>query len=40
MTTKFQTTKKELADSKKENKDLHNEVMILQSNIRNMVPGF
>lgn len=40
MTTKFQTTKKELADVKKENKELHGEVMSLQANIRNMIPGF
>ena len=40
MTTKFQTTKKELADCKKENKELHSEVMQLQANIRSMVPGF
>lgn len=39
MTTKFQNTKKELVDVKKENKELHDEIMTLQHNIRNMVPG-
>jgi hypothetical protein len=40
VTQKFAASKKEINDLKKTNKELHNEVMNLQSNIRQMVPGF
>jgi hypothetical protein len=40
VTQKFATAKKEVADLKKTNKELYSEVMSLQSNIRQMVPGF
>jgi uncharacterized phage infection (PIP) family protein YhgE len=39
MTTKFQKAKKEVTDVKKNNTELHNEIMSLQNNIRSMVPG-
>lgn len=40
VTQKFANTKKEANELKKQNKELYNEVMSLQSNIRQMVPGF
>lgn len=40
VTQKFANAKKEINELKKSNKELHNEVMNLQSNIRQMVPGF
>lgn len=40
MTNKFVAIRKERDQLKKENKDLQNEVLILQSNIRQMIPGF
>jgi FtsZ-binding cell division protein ZapB len=40
VTQKFANAKKEVSDLKKVNKELHSEVMTLQSNIRQMVPGF
>lgn len=40
VTQKFANTKKEVNELKKTNKELLNEVMSLQSNIRQMVPGF
>ncbi|CAI2376571.1 unnamed protein product [Moneuplotes crassus] len=40
VTQKFSQSKKEVNDLKKVNKELLNEVMSLQSNIRQMVPGF
>ena len=40
ITQKFATSKKEVMDLKKENKELFNEIIQLQGNIRQMVPGF
>jgi hypothetical protein len=40
MTNKFIAIRKEKDQFLKENKDLHNEILILQSNIRQMIPGF
>ena len=40
ITQKFANTRKERDNLKKENKELQNEVIALQSNIREMVPGF
>jgi len=40
MTNKFITIRKERDNLQKENKELQNEIMILQSNIRQMIPGF
>jgi len=40
MTNKFITIRKERDNFQKENKELQNEIMILQSNIRQMIPGF
>jgi FtsZ-binding cell division protein ZapB len=40
VTQKFANAKKEVNDLKQANKELYNEVMSLQANIRQMVPGF
>jgi hypothetical protein len=40
MTNKFITVRKEKDQLQKENKELQNEILILQSNIRQMIPGF
>jgi FtsZ-binding cell division protein ZapB len=40
ITQKFANSKKEVTELKKANKELYSEVMSLQSNIRQMVPGF
>ena len=40
MTNKFITVRKERDVLQKENKELQNEILILQSNIRQMIPGF
>ena len=40
ITHKYAAAKKEINDLKKSNKEMLNEVMSLQSNIRQMVPGF
>lgn len=40
VTQKFANAKKEVKDLKQANKELYNEVMSLQANIRQMVPGF
>lgn len=40
MTNKFITVRKEKEQFAKENKELQNEILILQSNIRQMIPGF
>lgn len=40
VTQKFASSKKEVTDLKKENKELLNEVIQLQGNIRQMLPGF
>lgn len=40
VTQKFANAKKETNELKKTNKELYNEVMTLQGNIRQMVPGF
>ena len=40
MTNKFITMRKDRDQLQKENKDLQNEILILQSNIRQMIPGF
>ncbi len=40
LTSKFIAIRKERDDIKKENKELQNEILILQSNIRQMIPGF
>lgn len=40
MTNKFITVRKERDQYIKENKELQNEILILQSNIRQMIPGF
>lgn len=40
LTNKFICVRKERDQLKKENKDLQNEILILQSNIRQMIPGF
>jgi FtsZ-binding cell division protein ZapB len=40
MTNKFMTTKKEKEQLQKENKELQNDILVLQSNIRQMIPGF
>ena len=40
MTNKFITARKERDQFQKENKELQNEILILQSNIRQMIPGF
>lgn len=40
MTNKFITVRKERDQNMKENKEFHNEILVLQSNIRQMIPGF
>lgn len=40
MTNKFLAVKKERDNLSRENKELQNEILILQSNIRQMIPGF
>jgi hypothetical protein len=40
MTNKFITVRKEKDQYMKENKELQNEILILQSNMRQMIPGF
>ena len=40
MTNKFITIRKERDNHQKENKEFQNEILILQSNIRQMIPGF
>jgi hypothetical protein len=40
MTNKFLSMRKDRDQLQKENKDLQNEILILQSNIRQMIPGF
>jgi hypothetical protein len=40
MTNKFINVRKEKDQLQKENKELQNEILILQSNIRQMIPGF
>jgi len=40
MTNKLTTLRKEKDQFQKENKELQNEILILQSNIRQMIPGF
>lgn len=40
ITTKYIAVRKERDNLKKENKELHNEILILQANIRQMIPGF
>lgn len=40
MTNKYITVRKEKEQFIKENKELQNEILILQSNIRQMIPGF
>lgn len=40
MTNKFITVRKDKDQLQKENKELQNEILILQSNIRQMIPGF
>jgi hypothetical protein len=40
LSNKLMTTKKEKDQLQKENKELQNDILILQSNIRQMIPGF
>lgn len=40
MTNKFITVKKEKDQLNKDNKELQNEILIMQSNMRQMIPGF
>jgi FtsZ-binding cell division protein ZapB len=40
LTNKYISVRKEKDQLKKENKELQNEILILQSNIRQMIPGF
>jgi len=40
MTNKFINMRKDRDQLQKENKDLQNEILLLQSNIRQMIPGF
>ena len=40
MTNKFIAMRKDRDQLQKENKDLQNEIIVLQSNIRQMIPGF
>ena len=40
ITQKLTTTKRDRDNSKKENRELQNEIFILQSNMRQMIPGF
>jgi hypothetical protein len=40
VTNKLMTVKKEKEQLQKENKELHNDILILQSNMRQMIPGF